>query len=91
MKQSPHKQWAFSSEELDSRGSTAQPINFPYESGHTPLQYSQLGNHSRQRKPTKEDYANFVLYQASQKTYEAVFLKTFVNHALQPDQLGKYD
>ncbi|KAJ4305031.1 hypothetical protein N0V90_000560 [Kalmusia sp. IMI 367209] len=50
-------------------------------------QRSKIRVHLNRRKPTREDYSNFVLYQGSQKVYEAVFLKTFLNHALNPNQL----
>jgi hypothetical protein len=39
--------------------------------------------------PSKEDYSNFALYQASQKAYEATFLKNFVAHALHPNQIAE--
>jgi hypothetical protein len=39
------------------------------------------------RQPTKDDYANFVLYQVNQKAYEAVLLKNFIAHALHPNQV----
>lgn len=46
-----------------------------------------MGVHLNRREPTKADYSNFALYQANQKTYEAVFLKTFITHALHPNTL----
>ncbi|KAF2743152.1 hypothetical protein M011DRAFT_461944 [Sporormia fimetaria CBS 119925] len=39
------------------------------------------------RMPKDEYMADFALYQANQKAYEAKFLKTFVGHALSPDTL----
>jgi hypothetical protein len=47
----------------------------------------KIGVQFNRREPTKEDYSHFALYQASQKTYEAVFLKDFLSHALHPRQL----
>lgn len=41
------------------------------------------------RVPSRDDYMDFVLYQANQKAYEATILKQFVAHALHPDQVGK--
>jgi len=38
---------------------------------------------------SKEDYANFTLYQANQKAYEATRLKQFVEHALHTDQINR--
>ncbi|KAF1953570.1 hypothetical protein CC80DRAFT_551216 [Byssothecium circinans] len=49
----------------------------------------KVGVRFNHRQPTKEDYAHFALYQASQKTYEAVFLRTFLAHALHPHQLRR--
>ncbi|KAJ4349729.1 uncharacterized protein N0V89_008347 [Didymosphaeria variabile] len=48
---------------------------------------SKMGINLNRRKPTWEDYTNFVLYQGSQKVYEATFLENFVAHALHPNQL----
>jgi hypothetical protein len=53
-------------------------------------QRAKFGVCFNRREPTKEDYANYVLYQANQKTYEAMFLKTFINRALSSDQIGAY-
>lgn len=50
---------------------------------------AQLGVHLNRRQPTKEDYRNFALYQANQKTYEADVLKKFVTHALHPDRIAE--
>ncbi|KAE8836872.1 hypothetical protein PTNB73_07777 [Pyrenophora teres f. teres] len=41
------------------------------------------------RLPSKKDYSNFILYQASQKAYEATFLNAFVAHALHPEQIAQ--
>lgn len=43
---------------------------------------------SNRRQPSKDELSKFALYQANQKTYEAVFLKAFVTHALHPDRLN---
>ncbi|KAL1610432.1 hypothetical protein SLS60_002099 [Paraconiothyrium brasiliense] len=47
----------------------------------------RMGIDLKFRKPTREDYSNFVLYQGSQKVYEATFIRNFVAHALHPSQL----
>ena len=39
------------------------------------------------RKPSPEDYYNFLLYYGSQKLYEATFIQRFLAHALHSDQL----
>ncbi|RMZ71739.1 hypothetical protein GMOD_00006883 [Pyrenophora seminiperda CCB06] len=39
--------------------------------------------------PSKEDYSNFVLYQANQKAYDLAFLNTFLAHALHPDRIAQ--
>ncbi|KAF9740351.1 hypothetical protein PMIN04_004933 [Paraphaeosphaeria minitans] len=69
-----------------------QPFN-PYLNGSAHLkpivsrsQRSRIGVHSNRRKPSRDDYSNFVLYQASQRVYEATFVKNFVTHALHPDR-----
>jgi hypothetical protein len=41
------------------------------------------------RQPTKDDYMNFVLYQANQKAYEATLLKNFFVHALHPERIAE--
>ncbi|KAF2444742.1 hypothetical protein P171DRAFT_281864 [Karstenula rhodostoma CBS 690.94] len=51
------------------------------------VQRAKLGVHLNRRKPSREDYSNFVLYQASQRVYEVTFLKNFVAHALHPNQI----
>lgn len=51
------------------------------------VQRASLGLHLNRRKPSRADYSNFVLYQASQRVYEATFLKNFVAHALHPSQV----
>ncbi|PVI06055.1 hypothetical protein DM02DRAFT_623374 [Periconia macrospinosa] len=55
--------------------------------GVTRSQRARIGVHFDRRQPTIEDYSHFALYQASQKTYEAVFLKSFISHALHPRQI----
>ncbi|KAF1948002.1 hypothetical protein EJ02DRAFT_391519 [Clathrospora elynae] len=55
----------------------------------TRLQRARTGVRLNRRMPSKEDYSNFALYQANQKAYEATFLKTFVAHALHPDQIAQ--
>ncbi|KAF2133546.1 hypothetical protein P153DRAFT_282570 [Dothidotthia symphoricarpi CBS 119687] len=50
-------------------------------------QRARIGVHLNRREPSKEDYANFALYQANQKAYEAAFVKNFLAHALHPDKI----
>ncbi|CAI6340165.1 unnamed protein product [Periconia digitata] len=66
----------------DSSNSSRLP-----RSGVTRSQRARIGVHLNRRQPTKEDWSHFSMYQASQKTYEAVFLKSFLNHALQSDHI----
>ncbi|KAF2687089.1 hypothetical protein K458DRAFT_185591 [Lentithecium fluviatile CBS 122367] len=82
-----HEQWSLPfGEPLPLAGSAGTPSASKF--GLSRLQRSRIGVRSNRREPTRGDYADYVLYQANQKTYEAVFLKTFVNHALHPDQLS---
>ncbi|KAI4923306.1 hypothetical protein J4E85_008343 [Alternaria conjuncta] len=53
------------------------------------VQRARAGVHLNRRIPSKADYVNYVLYQASQKAYEATFLNNFVAHALHPDRLAQ--
>ena len=53
------------------------------------VQRARIGVHNNRISPSKEDYSNFVLYQASQKAYEATFLNNFVAHALHSDQIAQ--
>ncbi|KAF7682265.1 hypothetical protein GT037_001241 [Alternaria burnsii] len=53
------------------------------------VQRAGIGVHLNQRLPSKEDYVNYVLYQANQKAYEATFLNTFVAHALHPNRIAQ--
>ncbi|KAI4696887.1 uncharacterized protein J4E84_000010 [Alternaria hordeiaustralica] len=55
----------------------------------TRVQRARAGVHLNRRIPSKADYINYVLYQASQKTYEATFLNNFIAHALHPDRLAQ--
>ncbi|KAH6872139.1 hypothetical protein BKA58DRAFT_381416 [Alternaria rosae] len=55
----------------------------------TRVQRARAGVHLNRRIPSKADYVNYVLYQASQKAYEATFLNRFVAHALHPDRLAQ--
>ncbi|KAI4643865.1 hypothetical protein J4E93_006878 [Alternaria ventricosa] len=55
----------------------------------TRVQRARAGVHLNRRIPSKADYVNYVLYQASQKAYEATFLNNFVAHALHPDRLAQ--
>ncbi|KAF2865928.1 hypothetical protein BDV95DRAFT_467814, partial [Massariosphaeria phaeospora] len=50
-------------------------------------QLARIGIHLNRRQPLKQDLSNFALSQASQKIYEATFLKDFLAHALHPNQL----
>ncbi|KAL5372419.1 hypothetical protein DPSP01_013526 [Paraphaeosphaeria sporulosa] len=52
----------------------------------SPFKRAKIGVYTNRRKPSREDYSNFVLYQASQRVYEATFLKNFVAHALHPNR-----
>lgn len=53
------------------------------------VQRAGISVHLNQRLPSKEDYVNYVLYQANQKAYEATFLNTFIAHALHPDRIAQ--
>ncbi|KAI4908618.1 uncharacterized protein J4E92_010811 [Alternaria infectoria] len=55
----------------------------------TRVQRARAGVHLNRRIPSKVDYVNYVLYQASQKAYEATFLNNFIAHALHPDRLAQ--
>jgi hypothetical protein len=55
----------------------------------TRAQRARAGVHLNRRLPSKADYVNYVLYQASQKAYEATFLNSFVAHALHPDRIAQ--
>ncbi|KAJ4993109.1 hypothetical protein SVAN01_01461 [Stagonosporopsis vannaccii] len=55
----------------------------------TRVQRAHIGVHLNRRQPLEQDYAHFALYQASQKAYEATFLKHFASHALHPSQFEK--
>ncbi|KAI4707274.1 hypothetical protein J4E89_008214 [Alternaria sp. Ai002NY15] len=55
----------------------------------TRVQRARAGVHLNRRIPSKADYVNYVLYQASQKAYEATFMNNFVAHALHPDRLAQ--
>ncbi|RYN33645.1 hypothetical protein AA0114_g11963 [Alternaria tenuissima] len=75
------------------------PCSFPLESvsangnntaqDPSRAQRAGIGVHLNQRLPSKEDYVNYVLYQANQKAYEATFLNTFIAHALHPDRIAQ--
>ncbi|KAF1978464.1 hypothetical protein BU23DRAFT_225144 [Bimuria novae-zelandiae CBS 107.79] len=54
----------------------------------TRAERSKIGVHLNRRKPSKEDYSNFVLYHGNQKVYEMTFLEYFLEHALHPDQVN---
>jgi hypothetical protein len=46
---------------------------------------------NRPTQPSPEDISRFALYQANQKTYEAMFLKTFIAHALHSKTLDLHN
>jgi hypothetical protein len=48
---------------------------------------SKNGRRSTQHQPNQDELSKFVLYQANQKIYEAMVVKTFVAYALHPDRL----
>jgi hypothetical protein len=48
---------------------------------------SKNGRRITQHQLNKDKLSKFVLYQANQKIYEAMFIKTFVAYALHPDRL----
>ncbi|RAR05087.1 hypothetical protein DDE82_004105 [Stemphylium lycopersici] len=79
----------------DSYGEHDIPCGLPLDPTHprvssarlkpTQLQRARTGVRLKRRAPSKEDYSNFVLYQASQKAYETTFLRNCVAHALHQD------
>jgi hypothetical protein len=46
------------------------------------------GHRPTQHQLTMDELSKFVLYQANQKIYEAMFVKMFVSHALHPDRIN---
>ncbi|KAG9191730.1 hypothetical protein G6011_10464 [Alternaria panax] len=80
---------------LDVHDQDRIPSGVPLESASTDDQGTshalgrRVRGHLNRRLPSKEDYKNYTLYQASQKAYEATFLNTFIAHALHPDRIAQ--
>lgn len=79
----PHSRWLvetdLSENVIDGKSSTSTAV---------PQDPFILASNSTQRPPlSHEDVSRFALYQANQKTYEALFLRTYVSQALDPQKL----